>query len=77
MPRGKRTLEPLASLDSKRFLGQPAVYEARRVRQAGPVHANGIIPIGPTIDYRAPHDRGPLRAGQLIPAARISDGYCQ
>jgi putative glutathione S-transferase len=26
--------------------------------KAGPVHANGIIPIGPTIDYRAPHDRG-------------------
>jgi glutathionyl-hydroquinone reductase len=25
--------------------------------KAGPVHANGIIPIGPFIDYRAPHDR--------------------
>jgi glutathionyl-hydroquinone reductase len=26
--------------------------------KAGPIHANGIIPIGPTVDYRAPHDRG-------------------
>lgn len=26
--------------------------------KAGPVGANGIIPAGPTIDYRAPHDRG-------------------
>ena len=28
--------------------------------KAGPVHANGIIPAGPTVDYRAPHDRGRL-----------------
>ncbi len=25
--------------------------------KAGPVHANGIVPAGPTVDYRAPHDR--------------------
>jgi putative glutathione S-transferase len=28
--------------------------------KAGPVHANGIIPIGPTIDYHKPHDRDRL-----------------
>jgi glutathionyl-hydroquinone reductase len=26
--------------------------------KAGPVGANGIIPAGPTVDYRRPHDRG-------------------
>jgi putative glutathione S-transferase len=25
--------------------------------KAGPVGANGIIPAGPTVDYRRPHDR--------------------
>ena len=28
--------------------------------KAGPVHSNGIIPAGPTVDFRAPHDRGRL-----------------
>lgn len=26
--------------------------------KAGPVGANGIIPVGPTVDYARPHDRG-------------------
>ena len=26
--------------------------------KAGPVGSNGIIPAGPTVDYRRPHDRG-------------------
>jgi glutathionyl-hydroquinone reductase len=26
--------------------------------KAGPVGSNGIIPVGPAIDYLRPHDRG-------------------
>jgi putative glutathione S-transferase len=28
--------------------------------KAGPAGSNGIVPIGPTVDYAKPHDRGRL-----------------
>jgi putative glutathione S-transferase len=32
--------------------------------KAGPVGSNGIIPVGPTVDYARPHDRGRLARRQ-------------
>jgi hypothetical protein len=28
--------------------------------KAGPVGSNGIVPVGPAVDYSRPHDRGRL-----------------
>jgi putative glutathione S-transferase len=28
--------------------------------KAGPVGSNGIVPVGPSVDYSRPHDRGRL-----------------
>jgi putative glutathione S-transferase len=36
--------------------------------KAGPVGSNGIVPIGPTVDYSRPHDRGRLPRRHAITA---------
>jgi glutathionyl-hydroquinone reductase len=58
-------VDGLKVLDPKRPIREADVCDIAGMKcgvfsKAGPVGSNGIVPIGPTVDYTRPHDRDRL-----------------
>ncbi len=65
--RNLRRFEDYPNLSNylRELYQKPAIDEIRDIAgmkrgafsKAGPIGSNGIVPIGPSVDYRRPHDR--------------------